>query len=154
MTVQFTVLGSPRTKKTSLRLVHIPKKGGGRGFTKILPSEAYEDWFNEALLQAAGIPREIANAGVSLPIAGPVALAAVFYRKQASGDLLGFLQSLADWLQEPRQKNGRTTRNGAGIIKDDVQVVNWDGSRLKKDALQPRIEVALTILADGQGDLF
>jgi hypothetical protein len=153
LTLSFTVLGPPRTKKTSSRIVHIGK------FTKILPSEAHELWFKVAMQQSLVIRRTLCDAGAHLPLPGPVEISAVFYRQQASGDLLGYAQALADWMQEPRMSRNpgrppRMTRNGAGIIRDDVQIVSWDGSRLRKDAANPRIEVTIRVLGPGQPDLF
>ncbi len=141
----FSISGVPRTKKTSNRIVQIKGKNGGRGFTKILPSEAHEQWFKEAMGQVPIIRRLVDPLGEGLlPLACPVAVRAIFFRDRLSGDLLGYLQALADWLQEPKiGPSGKMTRNGAGIIKDDAQIKSWDGSRLDKDATCPRIEVTI-----------
>lgn len=151
----FAIVGAPRTKKTSNRIVQIRGKNGARGFTKILPSEAHEKWFKDAMLQAPRIRRVLINSGFELPITQPVSIAAVFYRERLSGDLCGFMQALADFLQEPRYlRNGKTTRNGAGVIRDDSQVVSWDGSRPAKDAACPRIEVRIQVVGPADGELF
>lgn len=145
--ISFTLAGPPRTKKTSNRIIQIRGKNGARGFTKILPSEAHEEWFKVAMQQAPGIRSQLAIAGVSLPIDGWLEVHATFYRDRDSGDLLGYLQALADWLQEPKENDqGKTVRKGAGIIRDDVQIRSWDGSRLAKDAARPRIEVAIEVM--------
>jgi hypothetical protein len=150
----FTIAGPPRTKKTSNRIVQIRAKGGGRGFTKILPSEAHEAWFKAAMQQAPGIRAALLRAGVRLPLAGLLNVRAMFYRDRLSGDATGFYQGLADWLQEPRaNKDGKTIRQGAGIIRDDAQIVSWDGSRLLKDAARPRIEVQIEVVEAGQQEL-
>ncbi len=151
--ISFTVAGPPRTKKTSNRIVQIKGKNGARGFTKILPSEAYEDWFKAAMLQAPAIRRALLNAGATLPLTGLLNVRAMFYRERLSGDATGFYQGLADWLQEPRQSKGRTVRQGAGIIRDDAQIVSWDGSRLLKDAACPRVEVRIEVVEEGAGVL-
>jgi len=39
--------------------------------------------------------------------------------------------------------NVHAVRVGAGIIRDDVLVESWDGSRKKIDRTNPRIEVRL-----------
>lgn len=136
----FTIAGSPRTKKTSSRVVQCGD------FTKVLPSAAHQRWFADAMQQAPQIRRRILSFGHTLPVLRPVAVKALFYRRQSSGDLTGFLQALGDFLQAPRQHNGRTTRNGAGIIDDDKQIQSWDGSRLLKDAAFPRIEVSIEVI--------
>ena len=144
----FEVQGSPRTKKTSQRIVQIRPKNGGRSFTKILPSAAHAEWFKLAMQQAPGIRSELACAGLELPLEGWLAVEAVVYRERDTGDLLGYLQALADWLQEPKaNEHGKTIRDGAGIIHDDVQIRSWDGSRLMKDAACPRIEVSISVMA-------
>lgn len=155
MTLSFAIAGPPRTKKTSNRVVRITPKGGGRSFTKILPSAAFEEWFDVAMSQAPMIRRKLLDQGFDLPLRGPVAVRATFYRDRFAGDATGFYQALADWLQEPviDPDTGRTRRNGAGIIGDDSQVMHWDGSRLAKDANCPRIEVAIEVLGEHQGDL-
>lgn len=151
----FSITGAPRTKKTSNRIIQIKAKGGGRGFTKILPSEAHEAWFKGAMLQAGEIRRALTDAGLELPIQGDVNISAIFYRERAAGDLTGFMQALADFLQEPRvNESGKTTRHGAGVLRDDVQIVSWDGSRLSKDSACPRIEVRIQVVGASEGRLF
>jgi len=140
-----TIIGAPRTKKTSSRVVKCGK------FTRVLPSLAYLEWFHLAMQQAPRIRRELAAQGATLPLAGAVEVSAVFYRERAQGDLCGFLQALGDLLQEPRHK---PKRNGAGIIRDDAQIDSWDGSRRAKDAARPRIEVTITPLGLGQAEMF
>lgn len=140
--IQFTISGPPRTKKTSQNIVTIKLKTGGT-FHKIMPSDAYKAWFKEAMSQLPLILQHIRKQGAALPIVGPVRVRAIFYRAQLSGDLLGFEQALADWLQVPLVKNGKTTRQGAGIILDDAHIESWDGSRKAKDASRPRIEVEI-----------
>jgi hypothetical protein len=146
--------GAPRTKKTSNRIVQIKGKGGGRGFTKILPSEAHEAWFKAAMTQVPIITSLFAQSGISIPIAGDLAVKALFYRDRESGDLLGYEQALADFLQEPKYRKDKVTgmpkmvRNGAGVYLDDVQIVSWDGSRLMKDAGRPRIECQIEVVQE------
>lgn len=146
-TATFSILGAPRTKKTSNRIIQIKAKGGGRGFTKILPSEAHEAWFKDALFQAPAIRQRLSAMGLELPILGSICVSATFYRERNAGDLLGFAQALADWMQEPKMlPSGKQSRAGAGIIRDDVQIIAWDGSRLSKDASCPRIDVSLQVV--------
>jgi hypothetical protein len=146
VTIRFTIAGSPRTKKTSNRIVRIPGKNGSRGFTKILPSAAHEAWFMQAMSQAPAIRSALLCAGAQLPLAGEINARVTFYRDRESGDFLGYAQALADFLQAPKYDDkGKVTRKGAGIILDDEQIKSWDGSRLAKDAARPRIEVCLEV---------
>ena len=123
MTYSFTLDGPPRTKKTSNRIIQILGKNGGPGFTKILPSKAHEEGFKQAMTQVPIIRVALINAGCILPIAGEVAICALFYRERASGDLTGFEQALADFPQEPvyrmKGEKNKVVRNGAGVIKDE-----------------------------------
>jgi len=140
----FVLHGPPRTKKTSNRIVQIRGKNGGRGFTKILPSEAHEAWHRAAMQEALLVKAVIRRAGVVLPLVGSVNVRAMFYRERLSGDAVGYYQALADLLED------------AGIVANDSQVESWDGSRLLKDAGNPRVEVLLEVTREravGQ-DLF
>lgn len=140
--IRFTVYGPPRTKKSHSRIV----KCGN--FPKVLPSLAHEEWFKNAMTQAPVILDSLRATGQNLPITEPVNLAAVFYRERASGDLCGFLQALGDYLQAPRTlPSGKKGRSGAGIIADDALIASFDGSRLAKDATNPRIEVTIEVSA-------
>ncbi len=143
----------PRTKKTSSRIVRIG------GVNKILPSKAYMEWFNSAMRIVPEIQRWAQKEGVELPLKGPVHVEALFYRDALRGDLTGYMQAVADWMQSPviRIINGRPKlyRDGANIIADDAQIESWDGSRLLKDAARPRIEITVRpfqdhlLMADG-----
>jgi glycine/D-amino acid oxidase-like deaminating enzyme len=73
----------------------------------------------------------LATAGMA-PIAYPVNCRAIFYRDANRGDAVGYYQGLADVLEK------------AGVVINDVCITTWDGSRLRKDAANPRVEVELT----------
>jgi len=147
MTITFTISGAPRTKKTSQRIVQVKGRNGSRSFTKILPSVSHGEWFKHAMTHACCIRQQLRASGVPLPIEGTIGVSAIFYRDRDCGDLLGYEQALADWLQEPKvNQHGKQTRGGAGIIRDDVQIKSWDGSRLAKDARSPRIEAEITLI--------
>jgi hypothetical protein len=120
---RFTLFGSPRTKKNHSRIIKLRGKGG----TRVIPSEAHERWFSMVKPQA-----NLIAAKLRAPICEPIAVEALFYRDRAQGDLVGYLQALGDLLEAAR------------IIENDKWIVSWDGSRLMKDAHQPRIEVILT----------
>lgn len=142
MTATFVVEGPPRTKKTSNRIVTFHGRDRSTGkpkeFHKLLPSEQFEQWFKDAMTLAPFCRRELEAQGLQLPVSGPVQVTAIFYRDADRGDLTGYMQALADWMQSSNKH-----RTGAGIIVDDVQIYSWDGSRLAKDAARPRIEVLL-----------
>lgn len=137
--IRVVLTGVPRTKKSHNRIVRVG------GFNKILPSKAHEAWFKAAMTTVPKLQHWARKEGFELPLKGPVEVRAIFYRDAQRGDLLGFLQAIADWMQAPvtRLYNGvpRVTRQGAGIICDDVQIVSWDGSRLEKDAANPRVDI-------------
>ena len=121
----FVIRGRPTTKKTSNRVVRIPKKGAHRcpkcgdmpGFPKVLPSEQYERWEAAAMDQFGPIKAELVRRGVSLPITGLVSVEALIYRERNTGDVAGFIQAIGDVLQE------------GGIVANDRQIEDWDGTR-------------------------
>ena len=123
----FTIYGTPRTKKNSGRRKYSFRQK--RTFN--VPSEAYETWAAIAGKSLPLIRQIVDDAGIGLPIAADVNCAALIYRHADVGDAVGFQQGLADWLEN------------AGILKNDVQIRTWDGTRLLKDATMPRIEVTL-----------
>lgn len=82
-----------------------------------------------------GIRAAARKFGVTLPLVQDVNCRAVFYRHAEVGDANGFYQALADFLQK------------AGIVKNDRQIKQWDGARLRKDRDNPRIEVWLEKIA-------
>jgi len=114
----FVLKGAPRTKKNHGRIFR------GRMF----PSAAFAEW-NKLIQPQLAIAR--AQAKEPLPITRPVNVRALFYRERLTGDACNFYQALADALQE------------GGIVEDDKLIVSWDGSRLLKDAENPRIIVNL-----------
>ena len=145
MTVTFTIVGPPRTKKTSAQIVQ------AMGRAVLVPSEAHKKWFRVAMMSAPIIRTKLIDQGIPLPLRNEVSIAALFYRERNTGDAVGYYQALGDYIQAPRHRNGKTTRRGAGIIDDDRQIRDWDGSRLWKDADNPRIEVYLTIIGEPVG---
>jgi len=161
MTIRITLHSPPRTKKNSAQIIP------GMKHQMLVPSAAYTEWFKEVLKQRPLIQQQLA--GIA-PIDKPVAIAATVYREALQGDWTGYVEAIADaiqeevWSCEGCGKRATTakpsacvhcghwkvkrTRKGLGIILDDKQIVHWDGTRLAKDAKNPRIELALTILAD------
>lgn len=121
----FTIIGAPRTKKNSGRIVT-----RGR-HPRILPSKAYELWDAAAQVQLASMRSQAPG---TFPISANVNCSARFYRDALRGDAVGFYQALADTLEK------------AGIVENDSQIVSWNGSRLMKDSENPRVEFTLEVL--------
>lgn len=117
--MRLVIEGAPRTKKTSNRVLRF-----GR-FNKIVPSAQYLAWRDSAVAQIKWSHPLLEQ------IARPVNVRARVYRDAMRGDLIGYLQGLADALQE------------AGVVADDKWIEGWDGSRLDKDAERPRIELEI-----------
>lgn len=115
----FVILGAPRTKKNHGRRI----KRGNRIFH--VPSEAHEAWAGAAVLQLAAQNRARGC------IDWDVNCRALIYRDAKRGDAVGYYQAIADALQ------------AAGVLINDVCVVSWDGSRMFKDAANPRVEITL-----------
>lgn len=122
MIARFVIFGAPRTKKNHGRRVWARKQ---KRIVSV-PSEAFEVWEQKALWQLRQMfgarPPEYRE---------PIRVAARFYREARTGDLVGYMQGLADTLQK------------AKVIVDDKFIVNWDGTRLDKDAARPRVEVEI-----------
>ena len=135
--ITFTLPVTPRTKKNSR--VHAKV----RGRTVPLPSKVYRKMEDQiriwALTSSVLDPARVSGPwGYStLELAQPMNCAAIFYREKNIGDANGYYQGLADALE------------AAGIVANDKWIVQWDGSRLRKDAKRSRIEVTLTAL-DGE----
>jgi len=118
------VHGVPRTKKNSLRMA-LNRSTGGR-FP--IQSKAAKRWEHLAVLQ-------LQMQWGDLPaLAEPVGVHAVVFRQRDVGDLNNYLAAIADALEH------------AGVLVNDKYIRNWDGSRLNKDALHPRVELLITRL--------
>ena len=118
--VWVTITGlAPRTKKTSNRIV---LTGNRR---RILPSKAWADWCAGATIAVTWLRhgKDFVN--------WPVSCRALFFRDAERGDAVGYYQGLADLLEKRR------------IIANDSLIRDWDGSRLLKDAKNPRVEIVL-----------
>ena len=128
--ISFVLPVTPRTKKNHGSVI----KRGKRKFH--IPSAPYRDMETlikkEAGLAMVRLERWVAVAW--LGIAQPLNCTAIFYREKNIGDAVGYYQGLADALE------------AAGIVANDKWIVQWDGSRLAKDADRARIEVTLTAI--------
>ena len=121
--MKLTILGAPRTKKTSQRIVR--NKATGRMF--VMSSTSSKGWEKSAILQLQAQWKQPA-------FAEPVNLRAVFYRERATGDLSNFLSALCDALER------------GGVVANDRLICGFDGCRLDKDAANPRVELEVEAL--------
>lgn len=130
--ISLTILGAPRTKKTSNR-IYRPGKGN-RGRIRVMPSKAWQSWCQNAVFTELDYEQERID---------PVRkwnCRALFYRDRDIGDAVGYYQGLADLLEK------------RGVIPNDRQLVSWDGSRLLIDRQRPRVEIELAEL-DAMGQV-
>jgi Holliday junction resolvase RusA-like endonuclease len=125
--MKLVIVGAPRTKKNSGRIF----RNKATGAPMFMPSEAGKRWEASAAYQ-------LMNQWRREPIAGPVHVSATFYRERAVGDLVNFMQALADALQV------------AKVVTDDKWIVSWDGTRLAKDPQRPRVEVEIQPMDEGR----
>ena len=133
----FVIPATPRTKKTSQRITAYGQACScchKKPYIKVMPSEAFEGFRKDCVSLAPFVRAGIA---ADLPITAPVAIEARIYRDANRGDWTGYMQALADVLQQ--------SHGGMGIIADDRQIQHWDGSRLEVDRQNPRIEVRLEV---------
>ena len=136
--ITFVLPVVPRTKKNSR--THVRKRAKtGNMITVPLPSDAYREMEGQIVSWAHDIRGNVLVGCVvwcacELNLTQPLNCAAIFYRDADRGDAVGYYQGLADALES------------AGVLSDDKWIVQWDGSRLAKDAERPRIEVTLTAL--------
>ena len=137
--ITFVLPVVPRTKKNHRE--HIKRRAkSGKLITVPIPGGAYREMEalikKEASLAMVRLERWVAVAWLNL--AQALNCAAIFYRDANRGDANGYYQGLADALE------------AAGVLADDRWLVQWDGSRLRKDKDRPRIEVTLTAVSDGK----
>lgn len=116
-----TILGDPRTKKNSQRLV--------RAGLRTIPiySQAYEQYRADFLRQVTGSKKR--------SIDFPVNVQCVYYmRTKRRVDLVNLLEATNDLLVD------------AEVLQDDNSaiIVGHDGSRVFHDKLNPRVEITIT----------
>lgn len=128
--MKLTVIGAPRTKKNSQRIMRT--RSGG---SFIAQSVQHNAWAESAILQMRGqaMCQRPRSAG---PMEIAVNLSALVYRDRAAGDLGNFLAAICDALER------------AGVVANDRLIGGFDGSRLMLDAKNPRVELELTPLED------
>lgn len=127
MTHRYTIKGAPTTKKNSLRI--LKNKRTGKSF--VAQSAQHNQWAVKARMQLA---LQHGLSASTVAIDRPVNMAAVVYRQRATGDLLNYLAAVSDALE------------GAGVVSNDKLIVSLNGSRMDKDAINPRVEIELTVI--------
>ena len=119
--MRITIRGDPRTKKNSQRLMRFGRR--------IVPlySEAYEQYRADFIRQVTG-DRKI---GISFPVN---VKCIYFMRTRRKVDLVNLLEATCDLLTD------------AGVLEDDncTIVVAHDGSRVRYDKNDPRVEIDIT----------
>lgn len=118
-----TLLGDPRTKKNSQRLITV----NGRHIP--LTSKAYAEYRADCLKQITGVRR--------LNISFPVNVKVLYYmRTRRKVDLLNLLEATCDILVD------------AHVLLDDNSniVAGHDGSRVLYDKDNPRAEIEITVI--------
>lgn len=117
---RFVILGTPATKKNSARII----TNRSTGTPMLLPSKNARKWEQIVAWKCASMWRRA-------PIAVPVAVDAQVYRFKAQGDLINYLQCIADALEYGR------------VLANDSLILSWDGSRMHVDVAHPRVELVI-----------
>jgi hypothetical protein len=126
-----TISGRPASKKNNR--VHVPVvRKDGRTFTKPIPNAAYRQWLHSlrTILVLRG------GGAAALPHWDiPLRLDAVFFEHPMQrGDLFGYLDALADGLQD------------VGVITNDRLFRALGDCRVERDRDHPRVTFTLTPL--------
>lgn len=122
--MKYILYGRPITKKNSQQIIKAGK------YRKIIPSERYKIYEKDCLYQLKQKPRAEG---------GPWNMRCVYYMPTRHRvDLVNLLEATCDILVE------------AGIIEDDNSkiIASHDGSRVKYDKANPRVEITLTEVSD------
>lgn len=137
------ILGAPRTKKNSMRVVHPIYRG--RRITKLIPGAPYTRWVKTSELAA--------RPHCPIPIKADIWVKAIVYKdRKYKSDLAGYIQAVGDWLElcvtcREERKHCKCPMM-VSIIEDDFQIKSWDGSRISLDRRQPRIEVTISAFTE------
>lgn len=128
--MKFIIIGSPRTKKNSQQIA----KNRRTGSLFIASDPVKKKYQKTAVEQLAVQLAEMKEYGAWIPLDGPVHVRATFYRDKNLGDLVGYMQMIADCLEK-----------GCVVVNDRL-IESWDGTRMTKDADNPRTELEVTAL--------
>jgi Holliday junction resolvase RusA-like endonuclease len=125
--LRYVIAGAPRTKKNHGRRI----KRGAHVFS--VPSLAAVAW------EASAITQMRRQGLTPTPVSQPVRVHALIYREaNRRGDLVGYFQAIGDALQ-----GGHGKSKVPCVLDDDEQIKSWDGSRLRLDRKNPRIEITI-----------
>lgn len=119
--IKTTWLGDPITKKNSMRIYR-----SNHGFN-VLPSKQFLDYQEKCIIQI--------NKSIKLQCEEKVNVQCVYYLKtKRIVDLVNLLQATSDILVE------------GGVLKDDNSriICSYDGSTVKLDQKNPRVEIEIT----------
>jgi Holliday junction resolvase RusA-like endonuclease len=108
-----------------------------------MPSKKSKDWEKDAIgqLRRQVLPRAVPG----LPTFwSDVTVNAQIYRARDTGDIHNFFQAIGDALQGG---GGRRNRVPC-VLADDSQIKSWDGSRLRLDRKNPRVELTIEPMED------
>jgi Holliday junction resolvase RusA-like endonuclease len=117
------IFGRPATKKNSPRVFARGKR------IVVLPSAASCDWTELAVMQ-------LRQQWQWAALERPVSLNAQIFRERRFGDLGNYLNAICDALET------------AGVVENDKWILSFDGSRLRHDRENPRVEIELSELTD------
>jgi Holliday junction resolvase RusA-like endonuclease len=121
----FRVDGAPRTKKNHSRIVTNRKTG--KPF--LISSKSAKGWETTAVEQ---LSRQWPNP----PLECPVHVNAQVHRERRTGDLVNYMQAIADALEK------------AGVIANDRLIMSWDKSRLRHNKEMPHVELTIKPMDD------
>jgi len=135
---------APRTKKNHGVMIRV--KGSER--IALIPSDVYRAWHKGARKLLLAQIRANLDLQRLLPLAFPMRLHAVFYRDRLQGDLMGFIDGLADFLNDDLRSDYEQQKQGKDgavrVIENDRWIIGFTReTRLEKDAARPRIELRL-----------
>jgi len=131
----FTILGRPAVLKNSKQLVTV------RGKPRLIPNAHAGKWAKRAIKDVA------AQWPFGEPIPDRVEIEAsivTYAHDKRKRDLDNSLSGPLDILMPPKTgAAGKVKQPGAGILTDDSQVKSLDGSRLRYDKDNPRVEITI-----------
>ena len=130
--MKLIISNAPRTKKNH---GYVASLRDGRSFH--MPSKAWTHWCKTAGIMCIGLDAlgcEWMYGHDGQPVYPDEVLncAAVFYRDARRGDLVGYMNGLADLLEHRH------------IVTNDNQICGWDGTRMELDRANPRTEIELS----------
>lgn len=129
---KFTLPGPCRTKKAHNDAARTGRKCPvchlGTGRVRVFPSPQFRKWQELVARYVATKPE------LHLFLSRPVNVRSLVFRDREIGDFDGYMNAIGDVLQH------------VGILLNDKYVAHRDGSRLLKDADDPRVEIVVTVL--------